>query len=228
MAALLEDFGAEGYGIFWHITELLHAEKTGKLEVGTLVAKAVARNMQVDPKLVKQIIDSCIDEYKLFSENGGFFTSERVQRNIAARTESKTVRAEAGRKGGQATQAKRREGSSNAKSDFNPSSSNAKAVIKQNQAQYSTGQDILSKGERMSEHVSGSNTAEPAPEALLRGLVSGWPSVVDKPELIRRIHSYDENTREAMVRDLEHPDFGITEIKKMGIDVWVKSFEYES
>lgn len=170
ISALLEDFGAEGYGIYWHIIELLHAEKNGKLPVGTLVPKAVARNMKVDAERVKVIIDACLDEYGLFIESDDLFTAERVQRNIKARLESTQVRQEAGRKGGRATQAKRKQSSSNGKAELKQTSSNA-------QAKSSTVQDSTYTPKRVysTDTVSLPNKAAEPPAEALRSLVSGWP-----------------------------------------------------
>lgn len=191
MAALLDDYGAEGYGIFWHLSELLHAEKTGKLPAGPVIVKAIARNMKVKADLVQKLIDSCVQEYKLLSlDSEGFLSSERVQRNILARTESHNLRVEAGRKGGQAKAQKDKQGRSNAKADLKQTHSNGLATP--STVQYSTVHPSK-EGVSVQDDLSGFVISADATAEALGSLVSAWPFAT--PE--------DKKIAEAIISEFE-------------------------
>jgi hypothetical protein len=46
ISAMMDDFGASGYGYYWRIIEMLHSESTHKLPLKPLIYKAIAKQMQ--------------------------------------------------------------------------------------------------------------------------------------------------------------------------------------
>lgn len=178
IGALLDDFGAAGYGIFWHICELIHAETETRIPAKKYVYKSIAKAMSVGVEMVERVVEACKD-YDLFDELDGFLSSARARRNKTRRDEVKQMRREAGKKGGQATQAKGKQSSSNGKAKPNHTSSNGQSNVKQVKAEERRGEEILSVGESISDLLSlkDSNGVPPHDESLWRALCEGYPKI---------------------------------------------------
>ena len=95
--ALLGDYGAVGYGIYWRIVEMLHAENEHKLPLKEYIYKALAKQMVTSVEQVSAIVRDCIDIYDLFIECDGCFYSKRVNDNIQKMEEIKEKRSKAGK-----------------------------------------------------------------------------------------------------------------------------------
>ena len=95
--ALLGDYGAVGYGIYWRIIEMLHAENEHKLPLKEYIYKALAKQMVTSVEQVSAIVRDCIDIYDLFIECDGCFYSKRVNDNIQKMEEIKEKRSKAGK-----------------------------------------------------------------------------------------------------------------------------------
>jgi len=95
--ALLGDYGAVGYGIYWRIIEMLHAENEHKLPLKEYIYKALAKQMVTNVEQVSAIVRDCIDIYDLFIECDGCFYSKRVNDNIQKMEEIKEKRSKAGK-----------------------------------------------------------------------------------------------------------------------------------
>ena len=95
--ALLGDYGAVGYGIYWRIVEMLHAENEHKLPLKEYIYKALAKQMGTSVEQVSAIVRDCIDIYDLFIECDGCFYSKRVDDNIQKMEEIKEKRSKAGK-----------------------------------------------------------------------------------------------------------------------------------
>jgi len=99
IGAMLCDYGAAGYGYFWRITEMLHSEPSHKLQLKSIVYKAIAKQMQANAEQLLKFVKDCIEEYELFATDGTHFWSERVNRNMDKREEISQKRSEAGKRG---------------------------------------------------------------------------------------------------------------------------------
>ena len=95
--ALIGEFGAVGYGIYWRIVEMLHEDELHKLQCKKYIYLALAKQMLTSVEQIESIIKNCIDTYELFKTDGDFFWSERVMRNINKRTELSNKRSKAGK-----------------------------------------------------------------------------------------------------------------------------------
>jgi hypothetical protein len=95
--ALLGDHGAVGYGIYWRIVEMLHAEESHTLPLKDYIYKALAKQMVTSVEQVSAIVRDCIDIYDLFIECDGCFYSKRVNDNIQKMEEIKEKRSKAGK-----------------------------------------------------------------------------------------------------------------------------------
>lgn len=102
--ALLHDFKAKGYGIYWTIIEMLHEEPTHKLPIKPYTYIAIAQQVNETTETVEKIILACIGKYELFFESDGYMQSKRVNNNILRRQEISTKRANAGKQGANAKQ----------------------------------------------------------------------------------------------------------------------------
>ena len=97
MQALIGEFGAIGYGIYWRLVEMMHEAENHKIEHKKYVITAIAKQMLTSVEQVSFIIENCINEYELFESDGECFWSERVLRNINKRTEISEKRSIAGK-----------------------------------------------------------------------------------------------------------------------------------
>jgi hypothetical protein len=111
MSALISEYGAVGYGIFWCIIEMMHQEDTHKLPLKQYIYIAITKQMQasakqnqVDAEQVESIIKHCILVCELFVSEGDLFYSNRVMRNFDKRAEISEKRSFAGKQGAIAKQ----------------------------------------------------------------------------------------------------------------------------
>lgn len=95
--ALLGDYGAIGYGIYWRIVEMLHAEESHTLPLKDYIYKALAKQMSTDVEQVSSIVRDCINIYDLFIACNDCFYSKRVNDNIQKMEEIKEKRSKAGK-----------------------------------------------------------------------------------------------------------------------------------
>ena len=80
--ALLGDYGAIGYGIYWRIVEMLHSENEHKLPLKEYIYKAIAKQMLTSVEQISTIINDCINVYELFIKEDDYFYSQRVNKNL--------------------------------------------------------------------------------------------------------------------------------------------------
>jgi len=102
--ALIGEFGASGYGIFWRIIEMLHSEQNHKLPFKKYVFLAIAKQMLTSAEQIQAIIDYCIEPCELFDKDMDYFWSNRVLTNINERAKLSEIRRIAGRAGAIAKQ----------------------------------------------------------------------------------------------------------------------------
>ncbi|MDD4210706.1 MAG: DUF4373 domain-containing protein [Bacteroidales bacterium] len=95
--ALLGDYGAVGYGIYWRIVEMLHSENEHKLPLKEYIIRAIAKQMSTSVEQTSAFINDCINVYELFIEEDGNFYSKRVLENIEKMENIKEKRSNAGK-----------------------------------------------------------------------------------------------------------------------------------
>lgn len=86
IAALVKDYKASGYGVFWATCEMMH-EEGGELEVDDITYSAIAKDLNEEVEYVKTVIEKCITSYKLFKMNNLRLNSGRVERNLNKRND---------------------------------------------------------------------------------------------------------------------------------------------
>jgi hypothetical protein len=99
LQALLGEFGAVGYGVYWRLIEMLHADDNHVLQLKDYIYLAIAKQMLTDAKQVEAIVKQSIAVFDLFSSDGTCFWSERVFRNFEKRKEISAKRSESGKLG---------------------------------------------------------------------------------------------------------------------------------
>lgn len=98
--AMINDYGIEGYGMYWSIIEILYEQRDNKLEKFPKLFLGLATELCVSPDRVEKFIMSLIQEYRLLSENEGYIWSDAVLRRMEAREDKRLMKVRAGKMGG--------------------------------------------------------------------------------------------------------------------------------
>lgn len=61
--ALRSVFGAEGYGVYWMLIEILREQPDYKLQVTKYLYHALAMQMQVQKERLQEIVEACCNEF---------------------------------------------------------------------------------------------------------------------------------------------------------------------
>lgn len=81
-------YGAEGYGWFWMLIEMMRESDSYKLEMQSKYAfHAYALQLQCDSNAFASFVHDCIHEFNLFSSDGDFFWSESLLRRMQIKDE---------------------------------------------------------------------------------------------------------------------------------------------
>jgi hypothetical protein len=95
---ILAKFGAEGYGLWWRIVEMLHQDEHNRLPLKPYVFFALDGQLALDNGVSKSFIDTCIEDVELLQTDGEYFWSERVLKNVGKMQDIKEKRSSAGKK----------------------------------------------------------------------------------------------------------------------------------
>jgi hypothetical protein len=205
LAAFINTHGASGYGIYWHIVELLHAEPDSQLPIRPYVLEGIAGKMKVEPNYVQTIIEACI-KYELFDQKGDFFLCQRVFRNKERKDHIRTIRIAHGRKGGLAKASK---------SLANGKQMLSKTVAKPTRGEERRGEQLLScSSDTPQTQQASDQAANSATQALLGGLVSEWPCSEQEKKIYQGlVEKIPQSNFHLIQRDFES---GIVEMLKSG------------
>ena len=99
-AALLNDFGASGYGLYWCMIEILHEQKDGKLEKFPKLLSGLSYDFNVPIEALTKQIEALINDYNLLREDEKYIWSDRVIENLENRKLKYYTKSEAGKLGG--------------------------------------------------------------------------------------------------------------------------------
>lgn len=102
MAALLAEYGAEGYGIYWRIVEMLHSNPEHKIPKKRYIFLALPKQLITNDNKIELVITYATDVCELFLQDSEFIISNRVFRNFEKRDEISEKRSLAGKAGMQA------------------------------------------------------------------------------------------------------------------------------
>lgn len=99
MTAMRGTYGAEGYGWFWMLIEMMMESSDYKLDMHSKYTfNAFAMQLQTDAKKMEQFVRDCIQEYELFESDESFFWSESLLRRMEKRKKISESRSKAASK----------------------------------------------------------------------------------------------------------------------------------
>ena len=99
IGALLAEYGAEGYGIYWRIIEMLHSNPEHKIPKKKYIFIALAKELITNDNKIELVINYATEVCELFLEDSEFIISKRVLRNFEKREEISEKRSTAGKAG---------------------------------------------------------------------------------------------------------------------------------
>ena len=99
IGALLAEYGAEGYGIYWRIIEMLHSNPEHKIPKKKYIFIALAKELITNDNKIELVINYATEVCELFLEDSEFIISKRVLRNFEKREEISEKRSNAGKAG---------------------------------------------------------------------------------------------------------------------------------
>ena len=99
IGALLAEYGAEGYGIYWRIIEMLHSNPEHKIPKKKYIFIALAKELITNDNKIELVINYATDVCELFLEDSEYIISKRVLRNFEKREEISEKRSNAGKAG---------------------------------------------------------------------------------------------------------------------------------
>lgn len=96
---MLSVYGAEGYGWYWILVEMLREQSDHKLKLtGKYTFNALAMQMHCNPNTSEQFVNDCIKEFALFDSDGEYFWSNSLLRRMAMKEEISEKRRKAAEK----------------------------------------------------------------------------------------------------------------------------------
>ena len=114
--AMRSEYGAEGYGWYWMIIEILREQPKYKLENNKYLCITLAMQLQCNNNALHEYVEKCINEYKLFETDGTYFWSNSLLRRMAQRDAKQSEKSEKAKK---AANARWHKGSQHPKTDEN-------------------------------------------------------------------------------------------------------------
>jgi len=80
--AMRSVYGAEGYGWYWIIVEMLREATDYKIKLTKYTSNALALQMQCTPDAAHKFVQDCIHEFNLFESDGEYFWSNSLLRRM--------------------------------------------------------------------------------------------------------------------------------------------------
>ena len=129
--ALRSVYGAEGYGVYFMLIEILREQPEYKLSVNKYIWSTLAMQMQVDANRLQDIITDCCTEFAengstLLVNDGEYLYSASLLRRMGKVDDISNLRREAARKRWENQPCKGSDGSDGCKQDANAKQSDAK------------------------------------------------------------------------------------------------------
>lgn len=128
--ALRSVYGAEGYGVYFMLIEILREQPEYKLSVNKYIWSTLAMQMQVDAERLEQILNDCCQEFSengktLLVNDGEFLYSASLIRRMGKVDDISQLRREAAKKRWQNQPCKDSGGSGESKGDANAEQNDA-------------------------------------------------------------------------------------------------------
>ncbi|BDD11931.1 hypothetical protein FUAX_43630 (plasmid) [Fulvitalea axinellae] len=89
---MLSAYGAQGYGWYWMLVEMMREERDYRLcRKGRFFFNALAHELRADAKTLEAFVDDCVNEFGLFRAEGDYFWSDSLVARMAM-AEERTAR----------------------------------------------------------------------------------------------------------------------------------------
>jgi len=99
MTAMRGAYGAEGYGWFWMLIEMMMEASDYKLDMHSKYTfNAFALQLQAESMQIEKFVHDCINEFDLFASDGHYFWSESLLRRMQKRKKISESRSKAANK----------------------------------------------------------------------------------------------------------------------------------
>lgn len=96
---MLSVYGAEGYGWYWMLVEMMRDATDYKLDMQSKYSfNAFAMQLHADSTKIKEFITDCINEFGLFESDGAFFWSNSLLRRMEKKKKVSESRSNAANK----------------------------------------------------------------------------------------------------------------------------------
>lgn len=97
--ALIKEFGAAGYGVYWSLIEIMY-EQGGKIEKFPALYSGLAFEFGMDEEVLTKQIEAMVHRFCLIREDENFIWSDSIFDRLQIREEKRLKKSEAGREGG--------------------------------------------------------------------------------------------------------------------------------
>lgn len=126
MIALRSVYGAEGYGWWWILVEILREQNGYKIDISKKFAFAsLAAELGTTREKAQEFIDCCLNELDLLKTDDAFIWSESLLKRMSVLDEKRKRLSERGKKGAEITNQKKLENSAQANEESGTSESQA-------------------------------------------------------------------------------------------------------
>lgn len=98
--AMVNDYGVEGYGMYWVIIERLYESRNNKIEKFPKLFFGLATELCVSPDRAEKFVLSLINDYRLLEEDENHIWSDSVLRRMEIREQQRLMKVNSGRVGG--------------------------------------------------------------------------------------------------------------------------------
>lgn len=98
--AMMNDFGVEGYGMYWCLIEILYEQRDKKLEKFPKLFSGLSAELAVSPERAEKFVMSLVFDYRLLQENETHIWSNAVLRRIEVIEDKRLLKVKAGHIGG--------------------------------------------------------------------------------------------------------------------------------
>lgn len=171
--SMFKKYNAQGYGIWWRLTEILATLPEYKMEISNEeFYHELADDLRCDVGTLLSFVDDCIKKYKLLQKDDTHLWSPILINDLEPLEELRAERSEAGKRGGLASGRVRREKAAMKEAAIEANEATVEATMKQNEAH-----NITQQTEQTQQTVDDSREKENSPTAPeVEGTVAAEPT----------------------------------------------------
>ncbi len=179
--ALRSVYGAEGYGWWWILLEILREQEDYRIDITKKFAySSLATEMGITRDRCQEFIESCLNEFELLQGDGVFIWSESMCRRMEKFEEKRKRMSERGKKGAAATNEKKAENTAQATETAGTSEENER--LSDGTSEEKAGNKRKEKVNKSKEENIGGNddAANAAPPTDVTGLAEKQARMIER------------------------------------------------